>query len=261
MNVQPKTLHVETESRITTVTINRPDKLNALNDQVLNDLLDVFRELQEDEETDGIILTGAGEKAFAAGADIAELSQLKKKSGERASHKGQTTFSVIESTGKPVIAAIEGYALGGGCELAMACHLRIASKSAKFGLPELGLGLIPGYGGTQRLPRLIGKGRALEMILDGSPVEAGRALEFGLVNRVVEDGQTAAEARKWLEKILTKSPTAINRAIQAVHSAYANRAQGFYEEARLFGSMCETEEFQEGTGAFLDKRKPEFKNK
>ncbi len=256
-----KTLLVDTENRIATITVNRPDKLNALKNNVLDDFRDVFRSIQDDEDVGGVVITGAGHKAFVAGADIGELNHLKQKSGERASQKGQSVFSWIESTGKPVIAAVEGYALGGGCELAMACHLRVASVTAKFGFPELRLGLIPGYGGTQRLARLVGKGRALEMILDGSPIDAGKALEFGLVNRVVKEGQAVAASREWMSKILTNGPIAMDKAIQAVHAAYPNRAQGFQEEARLFGLLCGTEEFKEGTDAFLQKRKPQFQNK
>lgn len=258
MNYKPEMLLVHVDDRIATVTINRPEKLNALNKKVLDELGDLFDQLQEDEEVGGIILTGSGEKAFAAGADIAELHQLGTKSGERNSGKGQAVFSLIESTGKPVIAAIEGYALGGGCELALACHLRVASRIAKFGLPELGLGLMPGYGGTQRLPRLIGKGRALELILDGVPVDAGRAYEMGLINKVVEEGTTVEASKEWLLKIFTRAPLAIRKTIQSVHAAYPNRAQGFQEEARLFGSLCGTEDAHEGISAFLEKRKPGF---
>ncbi|MDG5766070.1 enoyl-CoA hydratase-related protein [Balneolales bacterium ANBcel1] len=261
MNDRHETLKVAYEEGIATVTINRPDKLNVLGNRMLDELQELFGQLEEDPEVTGIVVTGSGEKAFAAGADIAELQKLKVKSGERASRKGQVVFSIIESTGKPVIAAIEGYALGGGCELALACHLRVASRGAQFGLPELGLGLIPGYGGTQRLPRLIGKGRALEMILDGRPIDAQTALDFGLVNRIVENGRTVAASRLWLQQITKKAPIAIKKAIESVHAAYPNRAQGFQEEARLFGLLCGTDDFREGTSAFLEKRKPGFNNK
>lgn len=254
-------MKVELDERIATVTINRPEKLNVLNSQVLDELRTLFGFLQENEEVDGIVITGQGDKAFAGGADIAELHKLKGKSGERASRKGQIVFSVIESTGKPVIAAVEGYALGGGCELALACHLRIASQKAQFGLPELGLGLMPGYGGTQRLPRLIGKGRALEMILDGKPIDVQTAYRYGIVNRIVADGQTVEESKKWLKEILKNAPVAIRKVIESVHAAYPNRAQGFHDESRLFGALCGTEDFKEGTSAFLEKRKPEFNRK
>lgn len=261
MKNQPETLLVELENRIATVIINRPDKLNALNDMVLDDLREVFRSLQEDDDVGGIVLTGAGQKAFAAGADIGELNKLNKKSGVRVSQKGQLVFGGIESTGKPVIAAVEGYALGGGCELAMACHLRVASVTARFGLPELGLGLIPGYGGTQRLTHLVGKGRALELIMDGSPIDVDKALEIGLVNRVVKEGRAVEASREWMSKILTRGPVALGKAILAVHAAFSNSATGYQEEATLFGSLCGTEDFKEGTKAFLQKRKPQFQKK
>ncbi len=261
MNHQPETLLLHTEDRITTVTINRPDKRNALNNQVLEELQEVFISFLENDEIRGVILTGSGIQAFAAGADIPELAKLKEKSGRRASEKGQSVLSIIEATGKPVIAAVEGYALGGGCELAMACHLRVVSEKAWFGQPEVGLGLIPGYGGTQRLTRLVGKGRALEMILDGTPIDARKAYEYGLVNRVVAEGQTVAVAQEWLRRIITRGPKALKKAIQAVHAAYPNRAQGFHDESQLFGSLCGTDDFIEGTRAFIEKRKPEFQNK
>jgi enoyl-CoA hydratase len=261
MSYQLETLLVDIEDRIATVTLNRPEKHNALNSRVLDDLREVFEALHEDDAVRGVVLTGAGTRAFAAGADISELHQLRTKPGERASAKGQSVMSLIESTGKPVIAAVEGYALGGGCELALACHLRVASRTAKLGLPELGLGLMPGYGGTQRLPRLIGKGRALELILDGNPVDADRALAMGLVNKVVEEGKTVHTSREWLNLIIKKAPIAIRLAIQSVHTAYPNRAQGFQDEARLFGQLCGTDDAREGTAAFLEKRKPGFHNR
>ncbi len=261
MNYQPVTLLVDIKDRIATVRINRPEKRNALNAQVLNELQELFESLQEDDGVGGVVLTGAGQKAFAAGADIAELHNLRVKSGERVSGKGQAVFSQIETSGKPVIAAVEGYALGGGCELALACHLRVASEMACFGLPELGLGLMPGYGGTQRLPRLIGKGRALELILDGNPVDAARAYEMGLVNKVVAEGKTVEESREWLKRIIVKAPIAISMAIKSIHSAYPNRAQGFQDESQLFGYLCGTDDARVGTAAFLEKRKPEFHNR
>jgi len=261
MSYQLETLLVEIESRIATVTINRPDKRNALNNKVLDDLRELFENLQDDDAVGGVVITGAGSRAFAAGADIEELSRLGIKSGERASAKGQAVFSLIESTGKPVIAAVEGYALGSGCELALACHLRVASKTAKFGFPEVGLGIMPGYGGTQRLPRLIGKGRALELILDGNPIDADRAYDMGLVNKVVDEGKTVKTSREWLQLIIKKAPIGIRKAIASVHAAYPNRAQGFQDEARLFGQLCGTEDAREGMAAFLEKRKPGFHNK
>ncbi|WP_138430539.1 enoyl-CoA hydratase/isomerase family protein [Fodinibius saliphilus] len=243
---------------IATVTINRPKKLNALNDNVLNDLVDVFKAIQVDENIEAVIVTGAGDKAFVAGADIKELRELDNRSGRMASQKGQQIFQLIEDTRRPVIGAINGYALGGGAELAMACHLRIASENAAFGLPEVGLGLIPGYGGTQRLTRLLGRARALEMILTGKQVKAEEAAELGLVNKVT-DGDPAEAARELIKKILSNGPVAVRSAIKAVY--HSDHQNGYQIEADLFGELCETEDFVEGTSAFLEKRKPDFKGK
>ncbi|HEX6982666.1 MAG TPA: enoyl-CoA hydratase-related protein [Balneolaceae bacterium] len=252
-----KTIIFETDDRgIATVQINRPEKLNALNDEVLNELAEVFKAIQVDKEITAVIVTGSGEKAFVAGADIKELRELNKRSGRMTSQKGQQIFQLIEDSRVPVIAAVNGYALGGGAELAMACHLRIAGKNAVFGLPEVGLGLIPGYGGTQRLSRIVGRARALEMILTGKPVKAVEAHQMGLVNEVTDENPVDA-ARKLLEKILKNGPVAIRSAIKAIyHSDYR---KGYQVEADLFGGLCETEDFVEGTSAFLEKRKPEFK--
>ncbi|MDZ7682389.1 MAG: enoyl-CoA hydratase-related protein [Fodinibius sp.] len=243
---------------IATVTINRPKKLNALNDNLLNELANAFKAIQVDEDISAVIVTGAGDKAFVAGADIKELRQLDNRSGRMASQKGQQIFQLIEDTRKPVIAAINGYALGGGAELAMACHLRIAGDNAAFGLPEVGLGLIPGYGGTQRLSRLVGRARALEMILTGKQVKADEALQMGLVNDVT-DKNPAEAARSLAGKILQKGPLAVRNAIKAVY--HSGNHSGYQVEADLFGQLCETEDVMEGTSAFLEKRKPEFKGK
>lgn len=242
---------------IVTVTVNRPKKLNALNDEVLNELAEVFKEIHIDTGIKGVILTGAGDKAFVAGADIKELADLDERSGRMASQKGQQIFQSIEDTRKPVLAVVNGYALGGGAELAMACHLRIASPNAVFGLPEVGLGLIPGYGGTQRLSHMIGKARALEMILTAKQVKAEQALEMGLVNQVAEDADQAAH--ELLDTILKNGPVAISKAIAAVY--HSDEARGYQVEADLFGMLCDTEDFVEGTNAFLEKRKPKFKGK
>jgi enoyl-CoA hydratase len=246
------------DNGIATVTINRPDKLNALNDDVLNELAEVFKTIQVDEDIKAIIVTGAGDKAFVAGADIKELRKLDNRSGRMASQKGQQIFQLIEDTRKPVIAAVNGYALGGGAELAMACHLRIAGKNAAFGLPEVGLGIIPGYGGTQRLTQILGRARALEMILTGKQVKADEALQMGLVNDVTDDDPAEA-AKSLITKILKNGPLAIRKAIQAVY--HADHQSGYQVEADLFGQLCETEDFMEGTSAFLEKRKAEFKGK
>lgn len=252
------TIALETDDKgITTVTINRPKKLNALNDEVLNELADVFKDIQIDEEINAVIVKGAGDKAFVAGADIKELRDLDDRSGRMASQKGQQIFQLIEDTRKPVIAAVNGYALGGGAELAMACHLRIAGENAVFGLPEVGLGLIPGYGGTQRLPGLIGKARALEMILTGKQVKADEALQLGLVNEVSADPVEAS--KELLHNILKNGPIAVRNAIKAVY--HSDHRSGYQVEADVFGELCETEDCKEGTSAFLEKRKPEFKGK
>lgn len=252
------TLEVD-DNGIATITINRPDKLNALNSNVLNELEEVFHEANEREDVRGVLLKGAGEKAFVAGADIKELQDLNKMRGTVASERGQEVFQQIEDLSKPVIAVIQGYTLGGGCELALACHLRVASDKAVFGLPEVGLGLLPGYGGTQRLPRLIGRGRALEMILTGNHIKADLALAFGLVNRMVKSEELEKEARDLISSIISKGPVAVEMAIKAVKASAGNPEEGFRTEAELFGKLCSTEDFIEGTTAFLEKRSPSFK--
>ena len=257
MSQDYNTIMVEVNDHgIGTVTINRPKKLNALNSEVLDELEHVFKDIQSDEDIAAVIITGAGEKAFVAGADIKELRALDGESAEQTSQKGQRVFQLIEDSRKPVVAAVNGYALGGGAELAMACHLRVAGQNAAFGLPEVGLGLIPGYGGTQRLTQIVGRARALEMILTAKQIKAEEAKAIGLANQVSEDDpQKAAESL--IMKMLKNGPIAIQKAIEAVHRA--GRPDGFKAEAKLFGELCETEDFVEGTSAFLEKRKPEFK--
>lgn len=253
------TIILETDDHgIATVTINRPKKLNALNGAVLDELYDVFGEIRKDEGVAAIIVTGAGEKAFVAGADIKELRELDGSSAQKTSEKGQQVFQFIEDSRKPVVAAVNGYALGGGAELAMACHLRVAGSNAAFGLPEVGLGLIPGYGGTQRLSHIIGNARALDMILTARQVHAEEALEMGLVNRVAEEAPVEA-ARSLIRKILANGPVAIRHAIAAVYQSGGKK--GFETETELFAQLCETEDFREGTSAFLEKRKPNFEGK
>lgn len=253
-----KTISFELNDRgIVRLTINRPEKLNALNNQVLNELTEAFKEIQINNDIKGVILTGSGDKAFVAGADIKELADLDERSGKMASQKGQQIFQSIEDTRKPVIALVNGYALGGGAELAMACHLRIATPNAVFGLPEVGLGLIPGYGGTQRLTHIVGKARALEMILTGKQIKANQALEMGLVNMVSEDAED--EAQSLMNKILKNGPIAVSKAITAVY--YSDDSKGYQVEADLFGLLCNTDDFKEGTNAFLEKRKPDFKGR
>lgn len=242
------------DNGIATLTINRPKKLNALSDKVFDELSDVLQAIKADEGIRGIIVKGAGDKAFVAGADISELQAYDYDSGRDASLKGQQVFQVIEDLAKPVIAAVDGYALGGGCELAMACHMRIASPNAAFGLPEAGLGLIPGYGGTQRLPALVGRAKALQMILTGNPISAEEACRTGLVNDIADD--PAAEASKILSATLKKAPLSIKKALKAV--CQSGTDDGFETEAELFGQLCNSKDAKEGLSAFLEKRKPEF---
>jgi enoyl-CoA hydratase len=257
-----QTLLAETKNRIAFVTINRPDKLNALNEQAKTELKQVFEGIRGDANVDVVILTGAGEKSFVAGTDIKELTVLDAESGRSFSEGGQAVFNLIENLGKPVIAAVNGYALGGGCELALACHIRIASENAKFGQPEVNLGIIPGYGGTQRLARVIGKGRAMEVILTGDQVDAREALRIGLVNKVVPQPELLKAAEEIAGKIIAKGQLAVRTALKAVNATHETTLRdGQTQEARLFGDCCGTEDFKEGTKAFLEKRKPAFKNK
>jgi enoyl-CoA hydratase len=249
-------------NRIAIITINRPDKLNALNAQTKAELREVFTEIKTDPAIDVVILTGAGEKSFVAGTDINELTALNAASGKEFSLKGQEVFDLVENLGKPVIAAVNGYALGGGCELALACHIRIASENAKFGQPEVNLGIIPGYGGTQRLARLIGRGRAMEMILTGNLIDAQEALRVGLVNKVVPQAELLPTATKLAESIASKGQIAIRMALKAVNiTEETTLSEGERLEASLFGVCCDTEDFKEGTTAFLEKRKPDFKGR
>lgn len=253
------TLLVEAhEQGIFVLSINRPDKLNALNALVMKELDQAIAELSTDTKVKAIIITGAGDKAFVAGADIAELATLNERTGQKLAQSGQAVFNRIARCPKPVIAVVEGYALGGGCELAMACHMRIASTKAVFGLPEVSLGLIPGYGGTQRLTRLVGQGRAMEMILTGNPVKADQALQSGLVNKVVEVGTALQEAKMMLETILKRAPLALAAAIKAILASQESPEEGYNLEAEYFGDLCGTKDFKMGTTAFLAKEKPDF---
>lgn len=258
----PQNLLVQKKEHYAIVTINRPDKLNALNNLTVAELYEVMKALANDDSIRAIILTGSGEKAFVAGADISEISQQDEISGELFALKGQRVFRFIEQMAKPVIAAVNGYALGGGCELAMACHLRISSTRAKFGQPEINLGLIPGYGGTQRLPRLIGRSNALYLLLTGEMIDAHRAYELGLVSEVVEPEQLLERAET-LAKIITEKPIIATRFIlKAVDEGLELPLDAALNlEAKLFGKICDTEDMKEGTRAFLEKRKPEFKGR
>ena len=253
-----KTLLTALENGILTVTINRPDKLNALNTDVMADLEIVTKEIEENAAIRGAIITGSGQKGFVAGADISEFIGLTAGEGMDLARKGQDIFFKIERCSKPIVAAVNGFALGGGCELAMACHFRIASGNAKFGQPEVNLGLIPGYGGTQRLVQLIGKGRALELLLSGNMIDAQTALQYGLVNYVVPQEDLISKTRSILEVIISKAPLAISRCITAVNAVFSGK-DGYEVELEAFGDCFETEDMKEGTAAFLEKRKPEFK--
>lgn len=257
-----ETLLFESKNRIGYVTINRPDKLNALNAKAKSELKQLFEQLKTDDMVDVVILTGAGEKAFVAGTDIKELSELNTESGKTFSAGGQAVFDSIENLGKPVIAAVNGFALGGGCELALTCTLRIAAENAKFGQPEVNLGIIPGYGGTQRLSRLVGKGKAMELILTGDQIEAQEALRIGLVNNVVPFKDLKSAAESLALKIISKGQVAVRMALKAVNMTQeSNLTDGQALEASLFGLCCGSEDFKEGTKAFLEKRKPNFKSR
>jgi enoyl-CoA hydratase/carnithine racemase len=257
--VELRTLLFERREGLTYVTINRPEKLNALNETVIGELRECFEAIAQDNDTRAVILTGAGEKAFVSGADIAELAKSSALNCREISRRAQAVFAFIENMGKPVIAAIRGYALGGGCELAMACTLRVASESARFGQPEVKLGLIPGYGGTQRLSRLIGKGRAMELILSGEMVPAQEAYRIGLVNRVVPEAELLSTAETMARKITANAPLAVKFSLDAVnHGLEMTLKEGEFLEATLFGLCGATEDMKEGTRAFLEKRPPKF---
>jgi enoyl-CoA hydratase len=256
------TLLLERDGAAAIVTINRPQVLNALNSQTLDDLRRAILDLKRDESVRAVVLTGAGEKAFVAGADINELAVQTPTGGREHALAGQHVFDLVENMGKPVIAAINGYALGGGCELAMACTLRLAADTAKIGQPEIALGLIPGYAGTQRLPRLVGKGRAMEIILTGTPITADEALRIGLVNRVYPAADLMTESRKLALQLAKAAPIAMRYIINAVNKGTEMPfAEACQYEATLFGLVASTDDMREGTAAFLQKRKPEFKGK
>ncbi|CAN5406097.1 enoyl-CoA hydratase-related protein [soil metagenome] len=255
------TLITELNAGIFIVTINRPEKLNALNKDVFTDLDTVVDEINEREDIKSAIITGSGAKAFVAGADISEFISLTKEEATALAQRGQDIFLKIERSRKPIIAAVNGFALGGGCELAMACHFRIASDNAKFGQPEVNLGLIPGYGGTQRLTQLIGKGRAIELLISVNMIDANTALQFGLVNYVVAPDELLNKSIAVLQVINSKAPLAIAACIEAANAVYDENKNGFATEVDLFGNCFSTADMKEGTTAFLEKRKPDFKGK
>jgi enoyl-CoA hydratase len=252
----------EVSDKIARITINRANVLNALNRKTLDELGDCLKKARADDDIRVLILTGAGEKAFVAGADINELSQQTPVNGREFTLYGQEIFHRLETLGKPVIAAINGFALGGGCELALACTLRVAARNAKLGQPETKLGIIPGYGGTQRLARLCGKGVAHELILTGEMISAEEALRVGLVNRVVEPGELLATAEAIAKKIIANAPLAVKYALEAVERGMEMpQEEGLYLEATLFGLICATQDMREGTRAFLEKRSPKFEGR
>ncbi len=255
-----ETLRVETEGGVATVTLNRPKVLNALNHKLIGELHQAFHALRGDDAVRVVVITGEGEKAFAAGADIGELAKLDPVAAIETSQRGQRVLREIEQLGKPVIAAINGFALGGGCELAMACTLRVAVTTASLGQPEVNLGVIPGYGGTQRLTRLVGKGRAMDLVLTGRMVSAEEALSMGLVNQVVEPGDLQAAVAKLAKTLMGKGPLALRYAMEAVHRGLEfSLDDAFAYEAHLFGVCASSKDMKEGLGAFLEKRKADFK--
>ena len=255
-----QTLLTSLHYNILTITINRQDKLNALNKTVMEELEQAIISLEKNEEVKAGIITGAGTKAFVAGADISEFSGLTRQEGMDLARRGQEIFFKIENATKPIVAAVNGFALGGGCELAMACHFRIGSENAQFGQPEVNLGLIPGYGGTQRLVQLIGKGRALELLMTGNLINATTALQYGLVNYVVPQDELLTKTTTLLQVIINKAPIAISKCITAVNAGL-NQTEGFTTEIEAFGDCFATDDMKEGTAAFLERRKPLFQGK
>jgi len=249
------------ENNILTIKINRPDKLNALNKEVISELEQAFISAINSHDVKGIILTGEGPKAFAAGADIAEFVPLSQSEAKEMAQKGHAVFDLIENSPKPVIAAVNGFALGGGCELAMACHIRVASKNAKFGQPEVNLGLIPGYGGTQRLTRLIGRGKATELLLTADTISGEEAKTLGLVNHVTEPEELLVKCTEILNKINKKATLAVAKVLNSVQAYYDKKEDGFGTEINEFAACFHTEDFKEGVTAFLEKRSAEFKGK
>jgi len=256
-----QTLLTSIENNVLTITINRPEKLNALNKNVFTDLDQALNEIEKNPEIRSAIITGAGLKAFVAGADISEFSDLTKDQAMVMAQTGQDIFLRIERCSKPIVAAVNGFALGGGCELSMACHFRVASENAKFGQPEVNLGLIPGYGGTQRLVQLIGKGRALELLMSGNTIDAHEAKQFGLVNHVTSVDNLLEQARLILSVINSKAPLAVAACIKTANAVYDETINGFDLEIKEFGNCFATEDMKEGTAAFLQKRKANFTGK
>jgi len=255
-----KNLLEDINDGILTITINRPDKLNALNSLTLNELKSCIEEAYDNQEVKGIIILGEGNKAFVSGADITEFKELNELNGRKFAERGQETFAAIENCHKPTIAVVNGYALGGGCELALACHIRIGTENAFFGQPEVSLGVIPAYGGTQRLTQTIGKGKALEMMMTGDMIGADEAKHSGLINHLVATKEEAIEkAKETLLKIFKNAPLAVGMVINCVNAVHSYDEDGFQIEANSFANCCKSNDFAEGTNAFLEKRTPEFK--
>lgn len=257
-----KNISLKVDEGIAQITICRGSKLNAINYETVEELRKAMQEVYDNTEIRSCIITGEGTKAFAAGADIAELSELDEVGAKRYSQNGQDVYAMFENCPKPVIAAVNGYALGGGCELALACHMRIAVEGAKFGLPEVKLGTLPGFGGTQRLTQSIGKAKTLELIMTGDMISANEAKELGLVNHVVATHEDLfTKCREILQKIATSGPVAVAMVIKSVNAVYSSQERGYLKEAIFFGASAKTQDFHEGMQAFLDKRKPNFMGK
>jgi enoyl-CoA hydratase len=257
-----KNISLNSVNGIVTATLSRPQALNALNFETLNELTTLIKDVYESDAIKGLIITGEGEKAFVAGADIKELAGLDEQTAYDLSTKGQRLFKTMQDCHKPIIAAVNGFALGGGCELAMACHFIIAIENAKFGQPEINLGIIPGYGGTQRLVQLVGRGKALELMLTGDAVSAQEALSMGLINHIVPNRDALMElASKLMAKIVSKAPVAIANIIKSVNAGFGFEEDGYESEAKNFSHCSATSDFKEGTAAFIEKRQPNFKGK